>query len=87
MLQYKTLPFWVGGDFNPPDWSLKNIVTHQYCKEISEIFLESLDVTNAEQIVEFPTRGDNTLDLLLTKTIINFTKKQKKVYLYRLGQI
>ena len=71
LLQYKNLPFWVGGDFNLPviDWSLKNIVKHQYCKEINEVFLESLDVINAEQIVVFPTRGDNALDLLLTNRV------------------
>ena len=61
LLQCKSSPFWVGGDFNLPDfdWSLKSIVKHQYCKEINEVFLESLDVINAEQIVDFPTRGDN----------------------------
>ena len=71
LLQYKNLPFWVGGDFNLPDidWSLKSIVKHQYCKEINEVFLESLDVINAEQIVDFPTRGGNTLDLLLTNRV------------------
>ena len=71
LLQYKHLPLWIGGDFNLPDidWSLKSIVKHQYCKEINEVFLESLDVINAEQIVDFPTRGDNTLDLLLTNRV------------------
>ena len=61
LLQQKNSPFWVGGDFNLPDidWSLKSIVKHQYCKETNEIFLETLDVINAEQIVDFPTRGDN----------------------------
>ena len=69
--QYRHLPLWIGGDFNLPhiDWSLKSIVKHQYCKEINEVFLESLDVINAEQIVDFPTRGDNTLDLLLTNRV------------------
>ena len=71
MLQYKNSPFWVGGNFNLPDidWLLKGIVKHQYCKEINEVFLESLDVINAEQIINFPTRGDNTLDLLLTNRV------------------
>ena len=48
---------------------LKIIVKHQYCKEMNEVFLESLDVINAEQIVDFPTKGDNTLDLLLTNRV------------------
>ena len=71
LLQYKNSPFWVGGDFNLPsiDWLLKSKVKHQYCKEINEVFLESLDAINAEQIVVFPTRGDNALDLLLTNRV------------------
>ena len=69
--QYKNSPFWVGVDFNLPDidWLLKSVVKHQYCKEINEVFLESLDVINAEQIVDFPTTGDNTLDLLLINRV------------------
>ena len=47
----------LGGDFNLPDidWSLKGIVKREYCIETNETFLESLDVMNAEQIVDFPT--------------------------------
>ena len=67
LLQYKNWPFWLGGDFKLPDidWPLKSIVKDQYCKEINEVLLESLDVINAEQIAEFLTKEDNTLDLLL----------------------
>ena len=36
---------------------------------MNEVFLELLDVTNAERILDFPTRGDNTLDLLLTNRV------------------
>ena len=71
LLQYKNWPFWLGGDFKLPDidWPLKIIVKDQYCKEINEVLLESLDVINAEQIAEFPTRGDEQLDLLLADRV------------------
>jgi len=71
LLQYKNSPYWIGGDFNLPDidWSLKSIVKHQYSKEMNEVFLESLDIINAEEIVDFPTRGENTLDILLTNRV------------------
>ena len=70
------MSFWVGGNFNLPDtdWSLKDIVKHHYCKEITEVFLESLHVINAEQIVDFSTKGDNTLNLLLTNRVSLLSK-------------
>ena len=63
LLQYKNSPFWVGGKFNllDIDWLLKSIVKHKYCKEFNEVFLDLLDLANGEQIVDFPTRGDNKL--------------------------
>ena len=71
LLQFRYSLFWVGGDFNLPDiiWSLKSIVKYQYCKEINEVFCQSLDVINAEQIVDVPTTGDNTLHVVLTNTV------------------
>ena len=71
LLQYINSPFWLGGDFNLPeiDWFLKGIVKHQDCKEINKVFLESLDVINAEQIIDFPKGGDNILNLLLTNRV------------------
>ena len=76
LLQYKNSPFWVGDDFNLPgiDWSLKSIVKHKYCKETNEVFLESLDVINAEQLVDFPTTRDSALDLLLTNRVSLLSK-------------
>ena len=77
LLQYKNSPLWVEDDFNLPDidWLLKSIIKYEYCKKINEVFLESLDVIKAEQIVDFPTGGgDNTLDLLLTNTVSLFNK-------------
>ena len=67
LLQCKNSAFWIGGEFSLPeiDWSWKSIVKDQYCKEINEVFLASLDFINAEQISDFLTKEDNTLDLLL----------------------
>ena len=40
------------------------------------MFLETLDFLNAEQVVDFPTRGKNTLDLLLTNRFSLLNKCQ-----------
>ena len=59
---------WIGGDVNLPDidWSNNSIVSHQYPIALNESFLQMLDIAGLEQIVDFPTRGDNTLDVILT---------------------
>ena len=46
----------------------KSKVKHWQCKEIIEEFLESLDI-NTKQIIDFPTRGDNAVILLLTNRV------------------
>ena len=53
---------WLGGDLNLPDinWATDEIVGHQYTKSINESFLLTLARTGLEQIVDFPTREDNT---------------------------
>ena len=60
----------LGGDFNLPDIDWKN-KTHQvtgnyYNKSISEMFLDTINNQGLSQLVNFPTRLDNTLDLFLT---------------------
>ena len=66
--KYKNSPFWIRGDFNLPDadWQSKSIIKHQYNKLVNEVFLDSLNTVNAEQIVDFPNRGENLIALLLT---------------------
>ena len=57
------------GDFNIPDidWNgltIKN--TNQYPLRVSQTFLDIALDMSLEQIVDFPTRGDNQLDLVFT---------------------
>ena len=65
---HKTNPHWIGGDMNLPDidWSTNSITAHRYPKAINEAFLDMIGDTNTEQLVDFPTRKQNTLELLLT---------------------
>ena len=66
--KYKQNPIWIGGDFNLPDieWETKSIVRNQYPVKLNESFLETLDSSNTEQLVQFNTRKNHTLDLLIT---------------------
>jgi hypothetical protein len=59
---------WVAGDFNLPgiDWKTISITGHQYRKPINEGFLELICSIGLEQLVDEPTRKENTFDLFLT---------------------
>ena len=60
---------------NLPDinWKSNIISSHQYNKVLNELFLSFLYDGNLDQLVNFPTRKDDTLDILLTtsKTLIS----------------
>ena len=60
--------FLIGGDFNLPDinWSEQTITNRQYPIKTNLAFLGIVADEGLEQIVDFPTRKDNTLDLMLT---------------------
>ena len=66
---------WVAGDFNLPDiaWKTESLDGNSYPKRISEITLEMTQDLDMEQMVHFPTRSLNTLDIFLTNrpTLIN----------------
>ena len=66
--KFKNAVVWIGGDLNLPDinWDSMTIEGHQYPKCLNERFLEFLQNCGLQQIVTFPTRGDNKLDLFLT---------------------
>jgi len=66
--KYKNYPIWIAGDFNLPDieWGNKSITGHQNSLELNEQYLELFDTTCLSQIVDFTTRLNSTLDLLLT---------------------
>ena len=76
--KYKASPFWIGGDWNLPDinWETNSITGHQYPKPINETFIDMMNVCNLEQIVDFPTRNNNILDILFTNntTLITSSK-------------
>ncbi len=59
---------WIAGDLNLPDidWAISSIKSHQYRTTINESFLQVLDRTGLEQMIDFPTRGDNILDVIIT---------------------
>ena len=59
---------WICGDMNLPDidWETEQITSHQYRQAISESYLRTLAKVGLEQVVNFPTRRDNILDLIST---------------------
>ncbi|XP_071479519.1 uncharacterized protein [Diadema antillarum] len=67
---------WVSGDFNLPDinWSTGSIESHQYTNAINKHFLSTFSDAGLTQIIDFPTRGEKTLDLFLTNRPSLITK-------------
>ena len=53
---------------NLPDieWETEQLTTNQYTHSISYSFLDTLATTGLQQIVNFPTRNYNILDVVLT---------------------
>ena len=60
--------FCIGGDFNLPgmNWSCLTVTSNQYSYAMTDTYLDILRNCNVEQIVDFPTRGNKTLDIFLT---------------------
>ena len=65
---HKKAVFIVSGDFNTPDiqWKDNSIVGNSYPHRVSQRYLDIAHDLSLEQMVDFSTRGDNTLDLILT---------------------
>jgi hypothetical protein len=61
-------PQWVGGDLNLPDvnWSSITIVVNTNTRDINQQFIDCIHSCGAEQVVNFSTRHNMTLDLFLT---------------------
>ena len=59
---------WLAGDLNLPDinWETNSITLHQYPLRINEHFIDFLASCSLSQLVNFPTRKDNTLDIFAT---------------------
>ena len=61
-------PIWLTGDFNLPDISWKhNISRNQNALGVNDAFLTLVEDIGLQQMVDFPTRNNATLDLFLTK--------------------
>ena len=58
--------FLTGGDFNLPDidWKDLSIKGSQYPPKTNQTFLDIIANNSLEQIIDFPTRNDTTLDLI-----------------------
>lgn len=66
--KFPSATVWLSGDFNLPDveWSKESIIGHQYTLAINKCFLSTFHDLGLNQMVDFPTRLDKTLDLFLT---------------------
>ena len=66
--KFSNMPIWIGGDMNLPgiEWETEQLTTNQYTHSISYFFWDTLANTGLQQIVNFPTRNNNTLDIVLT---------------------
>lgn len=64
----KSNPIWLAGDFNLPDidWTTNTTTGNQYSHDLNRLFLELYESTKLCQCVNFNTRKNSTLDLLLT---------------------
>ena len=58
----------VGSDMNVPDidWEENTITGNQYKKVINELLKSTIDDAGLGQVVNFPTRGQNILDIVAT---------------------
>ena len=69
---------WLAGDLNLPDinWDRDTIVNHQYSIAINESYISCFNDAGLEQMVDFPTRGNNILDLFLSNrpSLVNRTE-------------
>ena len=66
--KYPSAALWVCGDFNLPDidWDSDSISNHQYSVALNHSFLTTFHDLGLSQMVNFPTRQSNTLDLFLS---------------------
>jgi hypothetical protein len=65
---FKDHIIWIGGDANLPDidWQNDSIQGHNYPVGISKAYIDLTNDIGCQQMVDFPTRLNNTLDIFLT---------------------
>lgn len=66
--KYPNSAIYCAGDFNLPDidWSNNSISGHRYSSTINDLALSMMAECGFSQVVNFPTRLNNTLDILFT---------------------
>ncbi|XP_066934925.1 uncharacterized protein, partial [Clytia hemisphaerica] len=66
--KHKNNPIWLAGDFNLPDidWNSNSIVGNANSDQLNEDFLQLFDQHKMSQHINFNTRKEALLDLLLT---------------------
>lgn len=59
---------WIGGDANIPDinWACDSVEGHNYPTTISQQFIDIFSDLGCQQVIDFPTRGSNILDIFAT---------------------
>jgi len=67
-ISYPNSTIWIGCDANLPDinWKTNSVAGHNYPVTISKLFLDTVLDLSSEQIVKFPTKNENILDLFIT---------------------
>lgn len=67
-MKYPSSTIWIAGDMNLPDidWNTSTITSNSNPVHINQLLLDTVYDTGSEQMVTFPTRGKNTLDLFIT---------------------
>ena len=65
---YPDSPIWIAGDINLSniDWLTASISNNAYPAYLCDPFLNFLHEYGFTQTVNFPTRGNNTLDIFVT---------------------
>ena len=66
--RFKDHIIWLGGDTNLPDidWKTDTITGHSYPVSINQTYIDTFNNIGCEQIVNFPTRINNILDVFCT---------------------
>ena len=59
---------WIAGDINFPniDWTSNSVMSSSYPTLLCDQFIDLLSVHGLTQIVDFPTRVNNILDVFIT---------------------
>jgi len=59
---------WIAGDANLPDidWTTNAIIGNTCESKTNQILLDTIADIDGEQLVKFPTKGNNTLDLFIS---------------------